>query len=102
MTPDIRRIVYSSEELVGDSGGRLATPRHRAAGLAVIANPYAGEQVADLSPLFEMGFELGALLMKRVVDLLGGPPISYGKAAVVGVLGELEHGAALIHPKLGK
>lgn len=99
---ELRRLAFSSEELMADAGGRLARPVRRAAGLAVIANPYAGRLVEDLSPLFEVGFELGTLLMKRVVDLLGAEPASYGKAAVVGTLGEVEHGAALIHPKLGK
>ncbi len=99
---ELRRIGFSCEELMADLGGRLPRPVRRAAGLAVIANPYAGRLVEDLSPLFEVGFELGALLMKRVVDLLGAEPASYGKAAVVGTLGEVEHGAALIHPKLGK
>ncbi|MGH7333845.1 MAG: amino acid synthesis family protein [Candidatus Rokuibacteriota bacterium] len=99
---ELRRIAYWSEELMADAGGRLARPVRRAAGLAVIRNPYAGRLVEDLSPLFEVGFELGTLLMKRVVDLLGAEPVSYGKAAVVGTLGEVEHGAALIHPKLGK
>jgi len=99
---ELRRIGFSCEELMADAGGRLARPVRRAAGLAVIKNPYAGQLVEDLSPLFEVGFELGTLLMKRVVDLLGAEPVSYGKAAVVGTLGEVEHGAALIHPKLGK
>lgn len=99
---ELRRLGFSSEELMADAGGRLARPVRRAAGIAIIANPYAGRLVEDLSPLFEVGFELGTLLMKRVVDLLGAEPTSYGKAAVVGTLGEVEHGAALIHPKLGK
>jgi hypothetical protein len=99
----VRRIAFFSEEVGADAGGRLARPVRRAAGMAVIENPYAGTHVPDLSPLFEVGFELGATLMKRVVELLdGSPPVSYGKAALVGTLGEIEHGAALIHPKLGK
>jgi hypothetical protein len=99
----VRRIAFFSEEVVADANGRLARPVRRAAGMAVIENPFAGGLVPDLSPLFEVGFDLGTLLMKRVVDLLeGAPPVSYGKAALVGTLGEVEHGAALIHPKLGK
>src|ERR671931_173900 len=50
----------------------------------------------------EIVTDLGALLMKRAVDLLGGRPVSYGKAAIVGTGGEMEHGAAICHPKLGK
>jgi hypothetical protein len=98
----IRRVAFFSEEVVADGNGRLTHPVRRAAGMAVIENPYAGGLVHDLSALFEVGFELGTLLMKRVVDLLGTPAVSYGKAAMVGTLGEVEHGAALIHPKLGK
>ena len=99
---DIRKIVITSEEVLADAGDRLSRPVHRAAGIAVIKNPYAGRLVEDLTPLFEVGFELGTLLMKRVVDLLGGKAVSYGKAAIVGTLGEVEHGAAILHPKLGK
>lgn len=99
---EIRKIVFTSEEVLADLGQRLARPVRRVAGVAVIANPYAGRLVDDLSPLFDVGLELGALLMKRVVDLLGGPPVSYAKAAIVGVFGEVEHGAAILHPKLGR
>jgi hypothetical protein len=99
---DIRKTLLISEEILADLGERVARPVRRAAGIAVIKNPCAGRFVKDLSPMFDMGMELGALLTKRVVDLLGGPPVSYGKAAIVGVFGEVEHGGALLHPKLGK
>lgn len=99
---DVRKIVFTSEEVLADAGDQLSRPVHRAAGIAVIRNPYAGRFVEDLTPLFDVGMELGTLLMKRVVDLLGGKAVSYGKAAIVGTLGEVEHGAAILHPKLGK
>ena len=99
---EIRRTILSVEEIVTAADRRLASPIHRAAAVAVIKNPFAGRYVADLSPLFDVGLELGTLLMKRVVDLLGSQPVSYGKAAIVGTLGEMEHGAAICHPKLGK
>ena len=99
---EIRKIVITTEEVVADAGQRLARPVRRVAGIAVIANPYAGRAVEDLAPLFDLGLELGTLLGQRCVDLLGGQPVSYGKAAIVGTLGEVEHGAALLHPKLGK
>ena len=99
---DVRKILMTSEDVLTEQGQRLTRPVRRVAGIAVIRNPYAGKDVADLSALFEVGAELGALLMKRVADLLGTPAVSYGKAAVVGTLGEMEHGAAIIHPKLGK
>jgi hypothetical protein len=94
--------IVSVEEVVADGGRRLAAPVHRATAVVVVKNPFAGRFVEDLSPLFDVGFEIGAMFTKRLVDLLGGPPVSYGKAAIVGVAGEMEHGAAVCHPKLGK
>ena len=76
----------------------------RAAAVAIIENPFAGRYVEDLSELIEIGEELGALLTERAVAALGipGPSVeSYGKAAAVGENGELEHAAAVLHPKLG-
>jgi hypothetical protein len=70
--------------------------------IAVIENPFAGKFVEDLSPMFDMGAELGERLMPDLVKLLGGQPVAYSKAAIVGVQGELEHGHALVHPKLGR
>ena len=74
----------------------------RVAGLAVIANPFAGRFVDDLSRLFDIGLELGAALMEEMTPLLVRPAANYGKAAIVGSNGDLEHGHALLHPKLGK
>jgi hypothetical protein len=99
---DVRRTLYLEDNVLVDAGRPLGRPVRRVAGLAVIANPYAGRFVQDLSPLFDTGMELGAILMKRVTELLGAPGVSYGKAALVGALGEMEHGGALLHPKLGK
>ena len=99
---DIRKTLLIAEETLGELGERVTRPVRRAAGIAVITNPYAGRFVQDLSPMFDMGMELGTLLTKRLVDLLGDKPVSYGKAAIVGVSGEVEHGGALLHPKLGK
>ncbi len=56
----------------------------------------------DLNPLFDLGAQLGERLMPDLVRLLTGPPRAYSKAAIVGALGELEHGHALVHPRLGK
>lgn len=68
---------------------------------AVFRNPLAGQVAADLSILFEIGAELGEQLARQAVEQLVGSPISYGKAAIVGVFGDIEHGGAVIHPKLG-
>jgi hypothetical protein len=70
--------------------------------LAVVRNPFAGKFVADLKPLFETGAALGERLMRELVPLLTGPAVSYGKGALVGVAGEMEHGGACVHPMLGK
>lgn len=99
---DMRKMLFVEENVITDAGKPLLRPVRRVAGLAVIANPYAGRFVQDLSPLFETSAELGALLMNRVMELLGAPAVSYGKAAIVGTLGEMEVGGALLHPKLGK
>ena len=79
-----------------------ARPVNHAVAIAVMANPYAGRLVQDLSALFDMGAQLGERLMPELVKLLGGTAIAYSKAAIVGVSGEVEHGHALVHPKLGK
>ena len=99
---EVRKIVLTTEEIVTEMGQRLPRPIRRVAGIAVIANPYSGRYVEELSALIDVGASLGELVMKRVVDLLGGPAVSYGKAAIVGTAGDIEHGAAILHPRLGK
>jgi hypothetical protein len=72
--------------------------------MAVIANPFAARYQEDLTELMDIGEELGGLLGERCVQALGIQPAqaeSYGKAAIVGEGGELEHAAAILHPKLG-
>ena len=71
---------------------------------AVIANPHAGVYVEDLSVLIAIGEALGGLLVRRALEALGiaGEAVqSYGKAALVGEDGEIEHAAALLHPSMG-
>jgi hypothetical protein len=85
-------------------GRAIEPPTRRAAAVAVIENPCAGKYVEDLSELMEIGEELGELLTQRAVAALGIAPTaaeSYGKAAAVGENGEIEHAAAVLHPKLG-
>jgi hypothetical protein len=82
-------------------GRRAEPPVSRAIGIAVLGNPFSGRFEEDLSPLFETGAEVGRLLIPQLVALLPGAATSYGKAALVGINGDLEHGAALIHPRLG-
>ncbi|MGO4721941.1 MULTISPECIES: amino acid synthesis family protein [unclassified Inquilinus] len=104
MTAKIRKIVTVVEETVTEMGRPVTPPTRRAAAVAVIENPFAGRYVDDLTELFEIGEELGALLAAKAVAALGiegSRAESYGKAAAVGENGELEHAAAILHPKLG-
>ena len=99
---EIRKIVMLREALYAESGRKATQPATHAVAIAVLENPFAGRWVEDLSPLFDLGAQLGERLMPDLVKLLGGPAVAYSKAAIVGVQGELEHGHALVHPKLGK
>lgn len=104
MKSKIRKIVIFVEETHTEMGKTVRPPTRRAAAAAVIENPFAGRYVEDLTELMDIGEELGALLAERAVFALGisGPSAeSYGKAAAVGENGELEHAAAILHPKLG-
>jgi len=100
----IRKIATFLEETHTEMGRSIDPPTRRAAAVAVIENPYAGKFVEDLSELMLIGEELGELLTLRAVAALGIPAAtveSYGKAAAVGENGEIEHAAAILHPKLG-
>jgi hypothetical protein len=100
----IRKIAVFLEETHTEMDRAVAPPTRRAAAAAVIENPFAGKYVEDLTPLMDIGEQLGELLTQKAVAALGIPAHtaeSYGKAAVVGENGELEHAAALLHPKLG-
>lgn len=99
---EIRKTLTIREVIEAGALGRPCNPITRVACLVVFKNPFAGRDVEDLSPLFDVGGQLGERLMGDAVALLGGAPVSYGKAAIVGVAGDLEHGGAVIHPKLGK
>jgi hypothetical protein len=104
MTASIRKIVTVLDETLTEMGRPVSPPVRRAAAIAVIDNPFAGRYVEDLAPLAAIGEELGKLLSERAVAALGisGPDAqSYGKAALVGENGEMEHAAALLHPKMG-
>ena len=99
---DLRKRVVLREIIYGEGGMSAPAPIARVVGLGVIANPFAGVVVQDLSRLFDVGLELGKALMAEMMPLLDFPACSYGKAAIVGAGGDLEHGHALLHPKLGK
>ena len=104
MKAKIRKIMTVVDETLSEQGQQVLPPVRRAAAIAVIANPFAGSYQEDLSELIDIGEELGGLLAERAVAALGIPGEqveAYGKAAAVGENGELEHAAAILHPKLG-
>ena len=100
----IRKLVVQVDETHREMGRDVTPPTRRALAMAVIANPCAGRYAENLDELISIGEQLGALLGERCVQALGiepGQAQSYGKAAIVGEAGELEHAAAILHPKLG-
>lgn len=104
MAADIRKLVVVVDETRREMGREVEPPTRRALAIAVIANPYAGRFAENLDELVEIGDELGGTLGRACVAALGirpGQAESYGKAAIVGEGGELEHAAAILHPKLG-
>jgi hypothetical protein len=98
----IRKTVYSVETIHSEAGHEVASPIRRAYAVVVIENPFAGRYVEDLSPLFDAGEQIGQMVIPKLVALLEAPVTGYGKAAIIGADGDLEHGSAVIHPKLGK
>jgi len=104
MKAKIRKLVVQVDETRIEMGRAVTPPTRRAVAIAVIENPFAGRYQEDLTLLTEIGEELGGLLGDKCVEALGIAPAkaeSYGKAAIVGEAGELEHAAAILHPKLG-
>jgi hypothetical protein len=104
MSAQIRKIIVQVDEVLIEMGQPVSPTTRRALAMAVIANPYAGRYSENLDELIAIGEELGGLLGDKCVQALGiapGAAQSYGKAAIVGEGGELEHAAAILHPKLG-
>jgi hypothetical protein len=104
MTAKIRKIIVQVDEVRMEMGKPVTPPTRRALAMAVIENPFAGGFSENLDELIAIGEELGGLLGQKCVQALGiepGKAQSYGKAAIVGEAGELEHAAAILHPKLG-
>lgn len=104
MSVRIRKLIVQVEETCLEMQQSVQPPVRKALAMAVIENPFAGRYAESLDELMAIGEELGGLLGQRCVKALGIEPDqaqSYGKAAIVGEAGELEHAAALLHPKLG-
>ena len=92
---DVRKLVLSVEDVWHDGGPRNATPLRRGSIAAILHNPYAGEYVAQIQPMMEALKPLGREMAQRLIAALGGPKAieGYGKGALIGLDGELEHGA---------
>jgi hypothetical protein len=100
----LRKLVIQLEETSREMERAVNPPTRKVTVAAVITNPFAGRYVEELSPLYALGAEIGKLLGERGVAALGVEPdavTSYGKGAIVGLAGEIEHAAALIHPSFG-
>ena len=92
---DVRKLVCTVEDVWHDNGPRLAQPLRRGSLAAVLKNPYAGRYVEDIQPMMEALKPLGREMAARLVEALGGAARieAYGKGALIGLAGELEHGA---------
>lgn len=104
MPARIRKLIVQVDETLVEMGREIKPPVRKALAMAVIHNPYAGRYAENLDELISIGEEMGGVLGDRCVQALGiepGQAESYGKAAIVGEAGELEHAAAILHPKLG-
>jgi Amino acid synthesis len=99
---DIRRLLLIKDVVFAEGGLPALVPVTRVTACAVIANPLAGRALEDLHELVDFGAKLGELLSRESLSGLGKPAISYGKAAIVGVSGDIEHAAAILHPQMGK
>ncbi len=92
---EVRKFALSVEEIFHEGGPVAASPLRKAACLAVIANPFAGAYTADIEGFMDTLKPLGLTMAQRLIDALGGPDKvqGFGKGAIVGGAGELEHGA---------
>ena len=100
---DIRQIFLFDQEIRTEAGRTLTAPTRRVAAAAVLRNPHAGKPaIDDFTDLVDLSVAVGEILTARVLSALGdAKPIGYGKAALVGTDGDLEHGAAMIHVRIG-
>jgi Amino acid synthesis len=99
---DIRRLLLVKDTVHAEGGLPAIRPVTRVAACAVIANPLARQPTDNLEMLIPFGAELGERLVKDCLGQLSSPAIAYGKAAIVGSFGDIEHAAAILHPRMGK
>jgi hypothetical protein len=97
MKLDIRRLLCFTDHKEVEAGHRHDQPLRRVAAVAIVANPYAGRYVEDLSEAIAASVDVGAVLAKLAVEAMGSYKVeSYGKGGVVGLGGELEHANAML------
>jgi hypothetical protein len=99
---EIRRLVVVKETVHAEGGLPAIEPVTRVAACAVIGNPLAGQTGDDVGVLVPFGAELGERLTQECLAQLARKVVGYGKAAIIGVDGDIEHGAAILHPRMGK
>jgi hypothetical protein len=99
---DIRRVTLIKDVVYSEGGLVARDTITRAAACAVLANPLAGRAEEDLSELIALGEQLGDRLVREALTLLPRPAVSYGKAAIIGAAGDIEHAAAILHPRMGR
>lgn len=99
----LRQITVISQDVLSEGGRELATPCRRVAACGVLQNPFAGRPpIDDFSELVDLSVEAGRVLTSRALEALGTlKPRGYGKAVIVGTAGDLEHGASMIHVRIG-
>ena len=100
---ELRKISIFVEDILTEGGRKLMSPTRRVAACGVIRNPFAGKPpIDDFSELVDISVDAGEVLTQRALEALGEiEPRAYGKGAIVGVAGDLEQGAAMIHVRVG-
>lgn len=100
---NFRQITVITQEVLSEGGRSLSSPCKRVAACGVLANPQAGRPaIDDFSELVDLSVAAGEVLTARALAALAPlAPRGYGKAALVGMAGDLEHGASMIHVRLG-
>lgn len=98
-----RQITLVSQEIFSEGGRELSAPCKRVAACGVLQNPQAGKPpIDDFTELVDLSVEAGKVLTTRALGALGhSKPRGYGKAVIVGTAGDLEHGASMIHVRIG-
>jgi len=99
---DVRRCLIIIDTILFEGGAPAIVPVTRVAACAVIENPLAGHELDNLEVLVSAGADLGEFLVGKASEQLEKPAISYGKAAIIGTSGDIEHAAAILHPRMGK